>query len=201
MLVVVNMTERTSTLAWCMGRRPCAWSRALTLSSFVIILSKIQSTQSKLDDPKSLQNSKYCQTWDWSLSCGQGRERARCRHRPPCDALVAPQMITVVDCDVNHWSYSYFNFFLSQFQFKKGRLSGQKRVGVKWESTTRIVNCLSHVTLYWEMANNVDIVVLKRQKSNESMLDFFMLSQCLYVCHNLCICICIYAGLVMSHHH
>ena len=49
------------------------------------------------------------------------------------------------------------------------------------------------------MANNVDIVVLKRQKSNESMLDFFMLSQCLYVCHNLCICI--YAGLVMSHHH
>ena len=28
---------------------------------------------------------------------------------------------------------------------------------------------------------------------------FFMLSQCLYVCHNLCICI--YAGLVMSHHH
>ena len=80
----------------------------------------------------------------------------------------------------------------------------QERKTVCWsemESITRIVNCLSHVILYWEMAMNVEIVVLKRQKSNESVLDFFMLSQCLYVCHNLCICICIYAGLVMSHHH
>ena len=34
-------------------------------------------------------------TLDLSLSCSQGRERARCQHRPPCDALVAPACLFV----------------------------------------------------------------------------------------------------------